>query len=97
MIVFNNDRYLIDICSRNKINISTHLSGSEFTLANELCRSNRYICFGEEAPRKNLDLVSIEIEDMEMYLRFYLIVNKNMLQDDAAKKFIGYAKKLLCE
>jgi hypothetical protein len=94
--MFNHDRYLTDICHRNGIDISIHLSTSEFTLANELYESNRYASFGgKSARRKHLDIVSIEIEDVEIYIEFYLIVNKNIFQDEGAKKFIDYAKKTL--
>ena len=92
VILFNNDRFLTDICYRNKIDINIHLSASEFTLASELCKSNQYVCFA--AQDRERELVSIEIEDMEIYLEIYFIINKNTL-GEGAKKFIDYTKKTL--
>ena len=91
--MFNNDRFLTDICYRNEIDISIHLSASEFTLASELCKSNHYVCFASQDRRR--ELVSIEIEDIEIYLEIYFIINKNTFLDEGAKRFIDYAKKTL--
>jgi DNA-binding transcriptional LysR family regulator len=92
-IVFNNDRFLVDACHKGKIDIGIHLSASEFAFANELCKSNHYICFGERSQDKQHELAGMEIEDMELYLETYLVINKSVFLTEGAKKFVEYTKK----
>jgi hypothetical protein len=42
-------------------------------------------------------VVCVDIEDMDLYWEYHLIVNKHSYISDAAGEFIAYAKKRLSE
>lgn len=93
LIVLNDNRNLIDFCSRNDIKPRVRLSLAELDLVSELCASGRMACFlGDSAATNLAGLNYIDIEGGELYFETHLIANRNIHKSAAAEKFIAYAK-----
>jgi DNA-binding transcriptional LysR family regulator len=83
---------LMELCARIGVKPGTYLSGHEIDLSCELIDTNRYVGFGAGPQDRFPGLVRLDIEDMDFYWEFHLIVNKYAFISDAAKQFIAYAK-----
>jgi DNA-binding transcriptional LysR family regulator len=99
-VIFLNNRMhpfglLMDQCIRNGVVPGIHLSSSAMGLTCELISTNRVVGFGGGPPDRFPGLVRIDIEDMDFYWEYHLIVNKYTYISDAAKQFIAYAKERL--
>jgi DNA-binding transcriptional LysR family regulator len=95
LIVLDNSRRLIDFCYRNDIRPCVRLSLAELDLAYELCASGRMACLLGYSSSILSDLKFLNIEDSEMYIEIYLVVNRNTHKSAAAEKFITYARERL--
>ncbi|AEF84596.1 putative transcriptional regulator, LysR family [Treponema primitia ZAS-2] len=84
---------LWDQCIRNGVVPEINLSSPAMELTCELISTNRVVGFGGGPQDRFPGLVHIEIEDMDFYWEFHLIVNKYAFISDAAKEFIAYAKE----
>lgn len=91
----NPNSMLIDLCAKSGVKPEVRLSGSEMGLACELIGSGRFVGFCGEGPIPFPGLTQVEVEDMELWFEFYLIVNRHVYLGEAAKRFIAYAKKRL--
>ena len=95
VIILNNNKYLIDMCNLNKVRSIIHLKASEISLIYELCSTNRIIAFWGDSIYSFPGLAHIQIEDIDMYQEYHLIVNKHVYISGAAEQFISYAEKEL--
>ncbi|MDR0709045.1 MAG: LysR family transcriptional regulator substrate-binding protein, partial [Spirochaetaceae bacterium] len=95
VIILNNNRYLIDICAMNGVRSIIHLKASEISLIYELCSTNRVVALWADSIYRFPGLAHIEVEDIEVYREYHLIVNKHVYISDAAKQFIVYAQEAL--
>ncbi|MDR1905099.1 MAG: LysR family transcriptional regulator [Treponema sp.] len=86
---------IADIFAQHGIKPAMYLDGSEVSFLYELCGTNRIVGFWGGPIRQFPELVSVPIEDMDLYFEFHLVVNKNIYINDAAKQFIAYTKKHL--
>jgi DNA-binding transcriptional LysR family regulator len=99
VISFNNHMYphsiITDLCAQHGFKPDILLSGAETNFVHELCGTNQIVSFWAGSVDKFPGLVSIDIEDIDLYFEFHLIVNKNTYISDAAKQFIDYTKEQL--
>jgi DNA-binding transcriptional LysR family regulator len=95
VIIPNNNKYLIDICNRNKVGSIIHLKASETSLIYELCNTNRIVGFWADSIYRFPGLAHIQVEDIDLYREYHLIVNKYVNLSDAAEQFIAYAEREL--
>jgi DNA-binding transcriptional LysR family regulator len=95
VIILNNNKYLIDICAINGVRSIIHLKASEISLIYELCSTNRIVALWADSIYRFPGLAHIEVEDIEVYREYHLIVNKYVYISDAANQFIDYARKEL--
>ncbi|MDR2741998.1 MAG: LysR family transcriptional regulator [Treponema sp.] len=84
---------IADIFRKYGIKPSIYLDGSENSLLYELCSTNRIVSFWPGPIRQSPELVSIPIEDIDIYFEFHLIVNKTTYVSEAANQFIAYTKE----
>jgi DNA-binding transcriptional LysR family regulator len=96
VITLNNHMHptdlLMELCAEFGVKPGTYLSGHEIDLSGELISTNQFVGFGAGPQDRYPGLVRIDIEDMDFYWEFHLIVNKHTYISDAAKQFITYAK-----
>jgi DNA-binding transcriptional LysR family regulator len=95
VIILNNNKYLMDVCNRNKVRSIIHLKASEISLIYELCSTNRIVAFWADSIYRFPGLAHIQIEDIELYREYHLIVNKHVYINGAAEQFIAYAEREL--
>jgi DNA-binding transcriptional LysR family regulator len=95
VIILNNNKYLIDICAMNGVRSIIHLKASEISLIYELCSTNRIVALWADSIYRFPGLAHIEVEDVEVYREYHLIVNRQVYISDAANRFIDYAQKEL--
>ena len=77
-------------CARNGIKTHTRLSYLNMDLIIELLETGRYIIFLHELFGDKEQLCYIEIENVELFIEFYLIVNKRAFINNAAELFIAW-------
>jgi DNA-binding transcriptional LysR family regulator len=85
--------YVLELCRRSGVKIETQLDSFDYGLVASLCATGRYIGFGGKGVRILKDLAMIDIEDSNIYVEHYLVVNKLAFINEAAKTFIAYAKE----
>jgi DNA-binding transcriptional LysR family regulator len=84
---------IFKLCAQRGFKPGTLLHGSESSLIQELCSTNQMVAFWAGSMDRFPDLVCINIEDMDLYFEFHLIVNRYAYISDAAKQFIDYTKE----
>ena len=92
VIILNNNKYLWDICTRNGVRSVIHLKASETSLIYDLCSTNRIVCFWASSIYRFPGLAHIQVEDVDLYREYHLLVNKHAYISGAAKQFIAYAE-----
>ncbi|MDR3160253.1 MAG: LysR family transcriptional regulator [Spirochaetaceae bacterium] len=97
VIILNYNKYLIDMCAMNGIRSIIHLKASEISLIYELCSTNRIVAFWADSIYRFPGLAHIEVEDIEVYREYHLIVNRHVYISDAAEQFISYAERELAK
>ena len=80
-------------CARNGIKTHTRLSYLNMNLITELLGTGRYIIFLHELFVDKKQFCYIEVEDVEIYIEFYLIVNKRAFINNAAELFIDWTRE----
>jgi hypothetical protein len=83
----------MDMCTRNNVRSVIHLKASETSLIYDLCNTNRIVCFWSSSVYRFPGLKHIQVEDMDLYRAYHLIVNKHTYISGAAEQFISYAEK----
>ncbi|GHV32848.1 LysR family transcriptional regulator [Spirochaetia bacterium] len=86
---------MFELCRQNGAKMDTVLSPGDVNLHHILCNTGRYVAFGASHHTVTADLVTIDIEDIELYWEYNLVVNKFIFLTGAEEKFIAYAKKKL--
>ncbi|WP_010261975.1 LysR family transcriptional regulator [Treponema primitia] len=81
-----------EICEQNGATIDIFLNGGEKQLIGELCDTGHYVCLWADGIHCFPDLVFIDIEDMEFYWEYNLVVNKLAFISSAEEEFIKYTK-----
>jgi DNA-binding transcriptional LysR family regulator len=97
VIILNYNKYLIDMCAMNGIRSIIHLKASEISLIYELCSTNRIVAFWANSIYRFPGLAHIEVEDIEVYREYHLIVNRHVYISDAAEQFVAYAERELAK
>ena len=97
VIIPNNNKYLLDLCTRNGVRSVIHLKASETSLIYDLCDTNRIVGFWASSIYRFPGLAHIEIEDMDLYRIYHLIVNRHAHISGAAERFIAYTKEELAK
>ena len=93
VIVPNNNKYLLDLCNRYGVKSVIHLKASETSLIYELCNTNRIVSFWASSIYRFPGLAHIQIEDIDLYRVYHLIINRYAHISGAAEQFIAYAKE----
>jgi DNA-binding transcriptional LysR family regulator len=86
---------LADICARHGVELKIFLTASENGLVRELCNTHRIVSFFAGPRDQFADLVPVDIEDLDLYLEFHLIVNKHAYIGAAPHRFIAYTRETL--
>jgi DNA-binding transcriptional LysR family regulator len=86
---------IFELCRQHGAKLETVLSPGDISLRRILCETGRYVAFGADNPGAAPELVAIDIEGIDLYWEFNLIVNKFMFLTEAEEKFIAYAKEKL--
>jgi DNA-binding transcriptional LysR family regulator len=97
VIILNNNKYLIDICTMNGVRSIIHLKASEISLIYELCSTNRIVGFWADSIYRFPGLAHIQVEDIDLYREYHFIVNKQVYISSAAEQFIAYAERELAK
>lgn len=100
IIALNNNMHpqaiLNELCTQNGIDLNNiRLNYPDKVLIGELCTTNRFFSFWGGSLEGLNNLVAIEIEDVELFVEFYIIVNKHAYINKAAEQFLAYAKEQL--
>ena len=82
-----------NICVKNGIKTHTRLSYLNTKLIIELLDTGRYIIFLHELFGDKDQLCHIELENVEISIEFYLIINKSSFINDAAELFIAWTRE----
>jgi hypothetical protein len=85
------------LCKRKGAKLKTVLSPGDLGLRHILCETGRYVAFSANNQAVAPELVAIDIEDIDLYWEFELVVNKFVFLTEAEEKFIAYTKKRLAE
>ena len=89
----NQDDPIAEFCARNGIKTNTRLSYLDINLIMELLETGRYIIFSYDYSFLGIEnLVSIEVEDIELHIESYLVVNKRAFINSAAEHFIAWTR-----
>ncbi|GHV64473.1 LysR family transcriptional regulator [Spirochaetia bacterium] len=86
---------LAALCAQYGVKQNILLGGAENNLVYELCSTQRIASFFARPIDEFPDLVRIDIEDLDMYWEFHLIVNKHAFISNAAEQFIAYTREKL--
>jgi DNA-binding transcriptional LysR family regulator len=86
---------ILELCAQNGFKPGMFLSGAETNFVYELCSTNQIVSFWAGSIDQFPDLVSINIEDIDLYFEFHIIVNKHAYISETAKCFIEYSKERL--
>jgi DNA-binding transcriptional LysR family regulator len=86
---------VLDLCRRNGIVPHTELGALDLNLVVELCSTGRFIAFVGGRMGTTQGMATIDIEDEEIFAKFYLLVNRHAFINQAAETFIDYAKEKL--
>jgi len=97
VIILNNNKYLLDMCTRNGVRSVIHLKASETSLIYDLCSTNRIVSFWSSSIYHFPGLAHIKVEDMDLDREYHLIVNKHAYISGAADQFIAYAEEELAK
>jgi DNA-binding transcriptional LysR family regulator len=89
----NQDDPIAEFCARNGMRTDTWLSYLDMNLIMELLETGRYVIFSDDSFLNKENFCHIEIEDVEIYAEFYLIVNKRAFINDAAEFFIKWTRE----
>ena len=84
---------IIKFCARNGIKTHTRLSYLDMNLIIELLDTGRYIMFAFESFVDKEQFCYIEVENVEIFIEFYLIVNKRAFINNAAEHFITWTRE----
>ena len=79
--------------SRHGVQTNTRLSYLDKNLIRELVETGRYIVFLTDSSFGKENFHRIEIEGVEMYSEYYLVVNKRAFINSAAEQFITWTKE----
>jgi LysR family cyn operon transcriptional activator len=89
------NQQILDLCRRNGIVPDTQLAAIDRNTIAELCSTGRFVAFAREDMGDLYDMATIAIEDEEMFVEIYLLVNRRAFINRAAETFVGYAKEKL--
>ena len=93
VIIPNNNKYLLDLCTNIGVKSVIHLKASETSLIYDLCNTNRIVSFWASSIYRFPGLAHIQIEDIDVYRAYHLIVNKHTYVSGAVEEFITYTKE----
>jgi DNA-binding transcriptional LysR family regulator len=80
---------------RQAITPEIQLKGADYSLALNLCATNGYIAFFAGPPESYPGLRRIDLEDLELYWTFNIIVNRHSYLNEAVNRFIAYTRQCL--
>jgi DNA-binding transcriptional LysR family regulator len=86
---------LLEMCGRCGFKPAILLGGSDNRLMYELCSTGRIVSFFADPLDDYPDLKRINIEDMDLYWEFHMVVNKHTYIDEGTRSFIDYAASVL--
>jgi LysR family cyn operon transcriptional activator len=86
---------ILDLCRQNGIVPHTQLGSLDSNLVVELCSTGHFVAFFGERIRSVQNMTIIDIEGMEIFAEFFLLVNRRAFINRAAETFINYAKEKL--
>ena len=92
VIILNNNKYLLDMCTRSGVRSVIHLKASETSLIYDLCSTNRIVSFWASSIYRFPGLAHIKVEDIDLDREYHLIANKHVYISSAAEQFIAYAE-----
>lgn len=99
IITYTTSLYLItaivEACLQNGIALDTRLSSPDTAMLTELLETGHFAVF--DGNFLGDSFVRLEIEDLDIHMELYLIVNKNAFINRAVETFIEYAKEKLGE
>jgi DNA-binding transcriptional LysR family regulator len=89
----NQEDPIADFCVRHGIKTDIRLSYLDINLIVELLETGRYVIFSAGSLLDRENLRYIEVEDAEIYVEFYLIINKRAFINSAAELFINWTRE----
>jgi DNA-binding transcriptional LysR family regulator len=89
----NQEDPVAEFCARHGIKTDTRLSYLDKNLIMELLETGRYVIFTDDTFLDRENFCFIEVENLEMYVEFYLIVNKRTFINSAAEFFIAWTRE----
>jgi len=90
----NQEDPIAEFCIRNGIKTNTQLSYLDINLIEELLESGRYVIFSFDFSFLDIEnLNSIELENVDIYIESYLVVNKRAFINNAAEQFISWTRE----
>jgi DNA-binding transcriptional LysR family regulator len=87
--------HILELCRQNGIVPDTQLAVIDRNTIAELCSTGRFVAFAGEDMGDLYDMATIAIEDEEMFVEIYLLINRRAFINQAAETFIEYAKEKL--
>jgi DNA-binding transcriptional LysR family regulator len=86
---------ILELCRQNGVVPDTQLATIDRNTIAELCSTGRFVAFAGEDMGDLYDMTTIAIEDEEIFVEIYLLVNRRAFINRAAETFIDYAKEKL--
>jgi DNA-binding transcriptional LysR family regulator len=89
----NQEDPIADFCVRHGMETDIRLSYLDTNLIVELLETGRYVIFSAGSLLDRENLRYIEVEDAEIYVEFYLIINKRAFINSTAELFISWTRE----
>ena len=91
--LLDKDDLIEKFCVRNGIKINTRLNFLDKNLIMKLLETGRYIFFGLESFFDSENFRYIEVENTEIYMESFLVVNKQTSNNKAVEFFIAWSRE----
>jgi DNA-binding transcriptional LysR family regulator len=90
---WNQEDPMAEFCVRHGMKTNTRLSYLDLNLIEELLETGRYIIFTDDSLLDRENIHYIEVENSEIYIEFYLIINKRAFINNAAELFVAWTRE----
>jgi DNA-binding transcriptional LysR family regulator len=90
---WNQEDPMVEFCIRHGMKTNTRLSYLDKNLIMELLETGRYVIFTDDSLLDRENIHYIEVENAEIYIEFYLIINKRAFINNAAELFIAWTRE----
>jgi LysR family cyn operon transcriptional activator len=88
---------ILDLCRLNGVVPDTELAAIDQNTIAELCSTGRFVAFAGEDMGDLYGMATIALEDEELFVEIYLLVNRHAFVNQAAETFVRYAKEKMAQ